>query len=395
VRVDSGASQSFAIAADTGYDIADVLVDGKSVGAAPSYEFAKVDASHTIAASFSVMTFSITATAGAGGTITPSGDVRVDSGASQSFAIAADTGYDIADVLVDGKSVGAAPSYEFAKVDASHTIAASFSVVTFSITATAGEGGTITPSGDVEVDSGADIEFVITPTTGHRIKDVLVDTVSIGAVSSHQFTDVTAAHAITAFFALVADQGHHVAYGSVFTVQASDLGKTSFEKPPKVMSSGGGKAKNLNFQKGAASVNCAWTGKDKPNTYALLVDGVLLTEEFVVENPAAFPVSLSADSGVAGDMIVVTGKYFGSKCPKVTMEFIDAKGKAKKANCKVSKPYAYADANGKPGKSVMEVRTGESALSFTVPKGITGATPATLKLNCNGNMIQEPFNATK
>ncbi len=51
--------------------------------------------------------YTITATAGEGGSITPNGDVSVKEGASQTFAITADNGYEIADVLVDGHSVGA------------------------------------------------------------------------------------------------------------------------------------------------------------------------------------------------------------------------------------------------------------------------------------------------
>ena len=68
----------------------------------------------------------VTATAGEGGTIDPAGEVSVKEGASQTFAIAAQEGYAIADVLVDGQSVGAVDSYTFENVTADHTIAALF-----------------------------------------------------------------------------------------------------------------------------------------------------------------------------------------------------------------------------------------------------------------------------
>ena len=70
--------------------------------------------------------YTITATAGEGGSITPNGDVSVKEGASQTFAITADNGYEIADVLVDGNSVGAVESYTFSDVKANHTITVSF-----------------------------------------------------------------------------------------------------------------------------------------------------------------------------------------------------------------------------------------------------------------------------
>ena len=70
--------------------------------------------------------YTITAAAGEGGAITPAGEVSVKEGASQTFTITASEGYDIADVLVDGQSVGAVDSYTFENVTANHTIAAVF-----------------------------------------------------------------------------------------------------------------------------------------------------------------------------------------------------------------------------------------------------------------------------
>ena len=72
MTVNHGASQTFTITPDTNYHVADVLVDGASVGAVTSYTFTNVTANHTIAASFAIDTHTITATAGANGTISPS-----------------------------------------------------------------------------------------------------------------------------------------------------------------------------------------------------------------------------------------------------------------------------------------------------------------------------------
>jgi filamentous hemagglutinin family protein len=77
-----------------------------------------------------VPTFTITASAGANGTITPSGAVSVVQGGAQSFTIAPADGYAIADVNVDGGSVGAVASYDFTNVTSDHTIVATFQSVT-------------------------------------------------------------------------------------------------------------------------------------------------------------------------------------------------------------------------------------------------------------------------
>ncbi len=68
----------------------------------------------------------INATAGANGSISPAGRVTVNVGASQAFTITANAGYRVADVLVDGISVGAVSTYTFTNVTADHTISASF-----------------------------------------------------------------------------------------------------------------------------------------------------------------------------------------------------------------------------------------------------------------------------
>lgn len=73
-----------------------------------------------------VTTYTITASAGNGGSISPSGKVSVNSGNDKAFTITADNGYRIKDVLVDGKSVGAVAFYSFEKVRTNHTISVVF-----------------------------------------------------------------------------------------------------------------------------------------------------------------------------------------------------------------------------------------------------------------------------
>ena len=70
--------------------------------------------------------FTITASAGQGGSINPNGAVSVAKGANQTFIITASEGYEIGDVKVDGASVGAVSSYTFESVTEAHTIAATF-----------------------------------------------------------------------------------------------------------------------------------------------------------------------------------------------------------------------------------------------------------------------------
>ena len=70
--------------------------------------------------------YTIKATAGIQGSITPSGDVDVLHGGSQTFTIAANRGYAISNVKIDGVSIGAVKSYTFENVTGNHTIEVTF-----------------------------------------------------------------------------------------------------------------------------------------------------------------------------------------------------------------------------------------------------------------------------
>lgn len=72
--------------------------------------------------------------------------------------------------------------------------------VTYTITASAGDHGSINPAGKVSVVKGQDAAFVFTADSGWQVADVLVDGVSAGAVSSYTFINVTANHTISVTF---------------------------------------------------------------------------------------------------------------------------------------------------------------------------------------------------
>ncbi|MBR9980169.1 MAG: fibronectin type III domain-containing protein, partial [Desulfatitalea sp.] len=121
------------------------------------------------------VTHTISATAGANGTISPSGSTSVTNGGSQSYAISAASGYRIASVLINGASVGAVSSYTFSNVTANQSISASFTRITYTISATAGANGTISPSGSTSVSHGGSQSYAISAASGYRIASVLVN----------------------------------------------------------------------------------------------------------------------------------------------------------------------------------------------------------------------------
>jgi hypothetical protein len=261
VSVVAGGSQTLTITPDPGYQVQSVIVDEANKGAVTTYTFTNVTADHTIAAYFKAVTYTITASAEADGTINPPGVNTVNPGSSMTFTIKPSAGYHVADVLVDGVSAGAVTSYTFTNVTASHTITAKFAEnAWFIIDAGAGANGSISFSGRGSVLGGTNQKYTITPASGYRIADVVVDGVSKGALTSYTFYNIQAPHTISASFtpdvytitASVTNWDYSVPVNGNITVNGS--------APPATVNAG-------------ASITCAITPNAGHKVYSVLVDG--------------------------------------------------------------------------------------------------------------------------
>jgi len=279
--------------------VADVLVDGTSIGATGTYTFTNVVANHTIQALFQVQTFTITALPGPNGSILPGGAVAVPYGTDQLFTIAPNPGYQVASLTVDSVPVAPAVTYTFSHVLANHTIAATFVPIptyqltiaygsgitgspqltathvqgtvisysyalvtgyknllvtldgspvaatgtvtmdrdhtlsasaliqTFTISASSGPNGSISPTGSTTLNYNGSQTYTITPNSGFVVSNVLVDGTSVGAVTSYTFSNLTANHTISATFATPPDFVLTVNLGAGATgVPSNTLGYT-------------------------------------------------------------------------------------------------------------------------------------------------------------------------
>ena len=152
VEVTHGSSQAFAISAAKNYHVQEVLVDGASVGAVSSYAFNKVTKNHTIQASFAIDIHTITSSVTEGGNIFPAGSILVNHGSDQTYTIAPNENYQIADVLVGGTSVGPVTTYMFSGVYEDHTINAIFASDNQPPIANAGANQTVWKNDTVQLD---------------------------------------------------------------------------------------------------------------------------------------------------------------------------------------------------------------------------------------------------
>ncbi|WP_041928056.1 InlB B-repeat-containing protein [Mesotoga prima] len=156
----------------------------------------------TVTANFSIVQYTITASAGAGGTISPSGQVKVNHGSNQSFSISANTGYDIQDVKVDGATEGAIGSYTFSNVTSDHTIAATFKIKTYTVSVSSNpvEGGSVNGGGTYN--HGAQVSCQATANEGYRFVNWTEGGVVVSDNSTYTF-NITANRNLVANFVRV------------------------------------------------------------------------------------------------------------------------------------------------------------------------------------------------
>lgn len=133
INVIEGGSQSFTAMADAGYSFDHFIVDGNIMQDGSEYTFENVTEAHAIEAVFTATSkrtkYTIKASANTGGELSPSGNVDVFKGEAQTFAIVADDGFEIIDMVVDGISVGRAVSYTFENVIEDHSLEVVFAAI--------------------------------------------------------------------------------------------------------------------------------------------------------------------------------------------------------------------------------------------------------------------------
>ena len=175
--VQIGTSLLFRATPNTGYSVNNWSVDGTVVQTGgTTYSLQNIIANHTVLVTFATTaptTYTVTPTAGANGTISPSTVQTVNSGGSVTFTATPNAGYSVNAWSLDGTSVqtGGA-TYTLSNITANHTVNVTFSANpagTYSVTPTAGANGSISPSTVQTVSSGGSVAFTATPNAGYVV----------------------------------------------------------------------------------------------------------------------------------------------------------------------------------------------------------------------------------
>ena len=167
-----------------------------------SYRFASSDGITTnpfnekrLRIEYSNPTFIYVASAGSGGTISPSGSVTITQGQNQTFTATPSAGKEVDEWKVNGVTVATSgTSYEVTNVQTNGTISVSFkdtAPTTFTYVASAGSGGTISPSGSVTITQGQNQTFTATPSAGKEVDEWKVNGTTVATSGiSYEVTNV-------------------------------------------------------------------------------------------------------------------------------------------------------------------------------------------------------------
>lgn len=203
VAVTAGGSHTYQISANSGYMISGVTVNGSSVGAVSSYTFSNVTSNQTIAASFKATTYTLsTSITGTGAGTVAANPSGTSFSAGTVVTLIATPNTNSTFVGWSGACSGTSTTCQVT-MNSNLSVGASFTAntVSYTITASAGTGGSISPSGSMSVAKGASQAYTITPKSGYRVWYLKIDgKYKFTSATSYTFSNVSTKHSISAYF---------------------------------------------------------------------------------------------------------------------------------------------------------------------------------------------------
>ena len=194
--VNYGTDVTYEITADEGWYIAQTVIDGETTDYTQAdamvtmeVPFTGIDADHTVSVTFAQFMYTITATAGANGTVNDADAISesVAYGSNYSLTITPAANYHVADVVVDGESVGAVEFYEFINIIEDHNVTVTFEATQYTLTATSNIAACSIAPANVTVNAGTDVDYTLTVADGYQLVNVIANGEEV-VVTNNAFT---------------------------------------------------------------------------------------------------------------------------------------------------------------------------------------------------------------
>ena len=202
--VNSGGSITFTATPNSGYIVSTWLVGSTNEQTGgTSYTLNNITGNYSVTVTF-IAGFTVTPSAGANGSISPSVVQNVVSGGSLTFTASPNTSCIVNNWTLDGTTVqNGGSSYTLSNITANHSVQVNFTLVTYTVTPYAGGNGAISPSSAQIVNSGGSVSFTATPTAGDVVNSWSVDgTVTQTGGATFLLSNIIANHNVTVTFSI-------------------------------------------------------------------------------------------------------------------------------------------------------------------------------------------------
>lgn len=205
-----GGSATLLINANSCYYISTLSVNGNPIALDPFdadyvLQLNDVSTNYSVVATFAQLQYQFTVStsllAGATVSVSPLGSFIKNCGSSQTISITPDACSDIQDIIINGISSGNTTSFTINNINQNYNIIVVAARRSYTVTATAGAGGTISNAGVVNYLCGSTPTYTITPSTGYAITGVIVNGNPVGALNSITLPALNGNVAIQATFA--------------------------------------------------------------------------------------------------------------------------------------------------------------------------------------------------
>lgn len=178
-----------------GYTVKDVILNGVSLGPLANYTFTEVGTDQTLRVEFEKVKHSVRVICGEHGTVDLTGNIFVEHGGSLTLNIIPDEHYAIDFVKVNGAAVELSNPLTLSNITKDTLVEIGFKQTSFSITTESSSGGKITKSFTASLGESARIEF--SARLFYRVKDVVIDGVSIGYSDCYTFVSIDRDHTVS------------------------------------------------------------------------------------------------------------------------------------------------------------------------------------------------------
>jgi uncharacterized repeat protein (TIGR02543 family) len=171
-----GSDLAFTATPAAGYQVDEWSVDGTVVQTGgTAYTLSNIQAAHTTNVTFRATTFTVTCLATPGGSIAPAGATAVNRGNDLTLTASPGAGYIILAWSVDGTEVQrGGTSFTLSDIFADHTVEVVFAQLQYTITASAGPHGIVSPL-ETDVHDGGNHKFTATPAIGYQVGSWFLD----------------------------------------------------------------------------------------------------------------------------------------------------------------------------------------------------------------------------